>query len=153
SGLGNTTGILIGASAGGVQGTQIGGTSAAARNIISGNATIGIELNGSATTNNTVAGNYIGLASNGTTDLGNGSLGIYIHNGASNNTVGGFTDTPGTGAGNVISGNDSHAIEILGPVSNTLIAGNLIGLNAAGTATVPNGGSGVFVGNGATNNK
>ncbi len=48
----------------------IGGTVAAARNVISGNRT-GVYIYGSGSTENTVEGNYIGTDKNGTADLGN----------------------------------------------------------------------------------
>ena len=51
----------------GADGTQIGGT-AGAGNVVSGNASNGIELR---TSNNVVQGNVIGLAADGATDLGN----------------------------------------------------------------------------------
>src|SRR5262249_8379013 len=115
----------------------IGGTSLAARNVISGNTSQGVEISDSATTGNVIAGNFIGLASNGTSALGNGGQGVYVHAGAQNNTIGGTA----AGAGNVISANAGYGVELLGSttstnVTGTLIAGNLIGTNAAGTSLV-----------------
>ena len=80
-----------------------------------------------------------------------------ISDGASNNTIGGLTTTPGTGAGNVISGNTDDGVQFnvqntdSGPTDN-LVAGNLIGTNAAGTAALGNGYDGVLIEAGATNN-
>jgi hypothetical protein len=42
-------------------------------------------------------------------------------------------------AGNLISGNDQNAIELNNPMTtNTYVSGNIIGLNAAATAAIPN---------------
>jgi len=47
----------------------IGGTTAGARNVISGNRGHGVNINGSGTNNNHVSGNYIGTNADGTTAL------------------------------------------------------------------------------------
>ena len=69
---------------------QIGGTSPAARNVISGNSSSGIRIGknvGAATaTGNLIQGNYIGTNAAGTAALGNGA-GIFIT--TNGNTVGG----------------------------------------------------------------
>ncbi|MFM8570497.1 MAG: beta strand repeat-containing protein, partial [Pirellula sp.] len=49
------------------------------RNLISGNQGLGIGLYGSGVSNNVIAGNWIGLSSNGSDPLGN-SIGIDIYN-------------------------------------------------------------------------
>ena len=84
----------------GAHGNTIGGTSSAARNVISGNLDDGIQISGGSY-GNTVLGNYIGTNAAGTLGLGNAGEGIQITGGASNNTIGG-TDS---GARNLISGN------------------------------------------------
>ena len=84
--------------------------------------------------------NYIGTNATGTAALGNGTNGVEIDSPATGNTIGGLTTTPGTGAGNVISGNAVENIDLVGGGDNT-IEGNIIGLNAAGTATADNPGS------------
>lgn len=123
--------------------TVIGGTSAGARNIISGNTEHGIlfwEDGGSGGTNdaNTVQGNYIGTNKSGTQALGNAD-GIRIMDGASSNTIGG----PEDGAGNLISGNAGHGITGSGAgVTGNLIEGNSVGTNAAGDGPIPNAISG-----------
>jgi hypothetical protein len=76
----------------------IGGTSAAARNIISANSASGIDLSGGH--NILIQGNYIGTDVSGTADLGNGTSGITIFtDNNSNNTIGGSAP----GAGNIIA--------------------------------------------------
>ena len=117
-----------------------------AQNVISANAN-GIELSSSGSDLSTVIeGNYVGTDVTGTLARGN-STGINV--GSSPGTVIGGTLA---GAGNVISGNStgvfisgtSHAV--IGGTYNSVVQGNLIGLNAAGSAAVGNG-TGVVIGN------
>ena len=118
----------------------IGGTSTAARNIISGNDQSGINIVGSTATGNLIQGNYIGTDAHGNTDLGNSHNGVYI-NIAPDNTIGGIT----AGAGNIISGNDLRGIFVNGSSSSgTLIQGNYIGTNNTGDADLGNGYDGVY---------
>ena len=132
----------------GSQSNMIGGYTAAARNIISGNGWSGVSLSDATTVGNIVAGNYIGLNSAGSAVLSNGFCGIELDNGTSGNTIGGAT----SGAGNVISGNSSSGVLIRNPGSSgNLVQGNLVGLNAAGMAPVPNG-QGVSIYGGAQSN-
>jgi parallel beta-helix repeat protein len=113
----------------------IGGTTASARNVISGNNTGVLLWNG--TTGNQVQGNYIGTDKVGTGALGNRCWGVKIEN-ASNNTVGGTTSA----ARNVISGNGAGCSAggfsnvLLAGTSNTVnhLQGNYIGLGATGAA-------------------
>ena len=86
---------------------NIFGAAGGALNVVSGNLT-GIQIQAAGATGNVVQRSYIGLDLNGGGDLGNLANGLAIANGASNNTVGGTA----AGAGNVISGNDAHGIEI-----------------------------------------
>ncbi|HYX26938.1 MAG TPA: Calx-beta domain-containing protein, partial [Pyrinomonadaceae bacterium] len=67
-------------------GQQVGCQLADERNIISGNTGEGISILSSG--GNFVQGNLIGLATNGTSLLGNGGHGIEVYNSASNNTIG-----------------------------------------------------------------
>jgi CSLREA domain-containing protein len=80
-----------------IGGNTIGGTSPAARNVISDNSCRGVWLN-FFTRGNKVLGNFIGTTKDGTGTLGNGS-GVSILSGASDNFVG---DTA-PGAGNIIA--------------------------------------------------
>jgi hypothetical protein len=66
----------------------VGGTSAADRNIISGNTGGGVVVSGATATNNVIQGNYIGLDRTGTADLGNGGDGVSVQASASNNLIG-----------------------------------------------------------------
>ena len=119
-------------------GHTLGGTTAAARNVISGNTSSGVVLQGSS---NGIQGNYIGTNAAGTGAVPNGAGGIRAI-AVSSGTIGGAA----AGAGNLISGNGSNGISLDGNTSALVISGNLIGSNAAGTAAVANQGSGVYVG-------
>ncbi len=115
---------------------------AAERNIISGNNGNGIYLQSSTTT---VAGNYIGIAANGASALGNIANGVLIV-GGQNNTIGGTATT----ARNIISGNSQRGVWMIGSNSN-VVAGNIVGLNAAGSSPVGNAYQGVEVAGGSGN--
>ena len=125
----------------------IGGTTAGARNVISGNSAYGLNINDA--DNNTVQGNYIGLNAAGNAAVANGSSGIGFFNGtagAQNNTIGGSA----AGAGNVISGNTNQGISIQGANSTgNTVQGNLIGTDASGASAIANGKYGIEV-NGPT---
>ena len=129
-------------------GNTVGGTSAADRNVISGNLFAGIELFGSATAN-VVYGNYIGTDATGTLDRGNSQEGIDLEF-AGGNTVGG----PLAGQRNIISGNGSDGIEIDGGDFN-IIQNNYIGTDVTGTLLIPNVRDGIDInengGDGTTN--
>ena len=108
----------------------IGGTTAAARNVISANGTDGIEISGNG---NIVQGNYIGTNAAATAAMPNGQRGVNIQSPLSaNNVIGGTA----AGAGNLISGND---VGIRADGTGTTIQGNFIGTNAAGTERIGNG--------------
>lgn len=132
-------GVLISGSAANL----VGGTSAAARNIISGNTWLGIEVTGAASAGNRIQGNYVGLNAAGTLAVPNMNDGIDLGGNSSYTLVGGMT----AGAGNTISGNNAATMDGLWinlSTGNT-VQGNRIGLNAAGTAAVPNARAGVFI--------
>ncbi|HEV8606245.1 MAG TPA: hypothetical protein VGQ99_12805 [Tepidisphaeraceae bacterium] len=128
-------------------GNTIGGTVAAARNIISGNRLNGVELQDTGAIDNIVRGNYIGLRADGSAGLGNQDDGVDI-NSTSNNIIGGTE----AGAGNVISSNASDGIEIAADINRfagnstaNLVQGNFIGTNAAGTLARPNAVNGIRI--------
>jgi hypothetical protein len=124
----------------------VGGANAGTGNVISGNAQAGVEIY--ASQQNTVVGNLIGTDATGMVALGNAGNGVQLDSGATNNTIGGLT----AGARNLISGNGSSGIWIDGTAPNAnIVQGNLIGLNAAGTAAVGNAYAGVFVSDGSGN--
>ena len=137
----NATGVVV---RNGATTNTIGGTTAAARNVISGNATDGVQITGGSATANTVSGNRIGTNAGGTAALPN-ATGVVIEADASANTVGGST----AGERNLISGNGDYGVDISAfnaPnfTPHNVVAGNYIGTNAVGTAALANG-TGVFV--------
>ena len=90
--LANTVGVLIQSGVGNslTDDNTIGGATAAAANLISGNTTLGIEISGSTATGNVVAGDYIGTDLNGMVAIAN-ATGVELDTGASGNTIGGLT--------------------------------------------------------------
>jgi parallel beta-helix repeat protein len=151
--LGNNEGVRIDD---GASGNVIGGDTPGERNIISGNKTQGVAIDGSGTVSNTVSGNYIGTDVSGTAIISStASKGFFIASGASHNLIGGSNGSPGgacTGECNLISGYSESGIGIhwTGAMSNT-VSGNYIGTNVTGTAALGNG-TGVIIGHGATYN-
>src|SRR5262249_50498578 len=115
----------------------VGGTTVAARNIISANNR-GVDLFGGS--NGTVQGNFIGTDVTGTVALGNANGGVDV-NGTANNVIGGLTATPGMPPGNLISGDTGNFGVILGGGSTgNLIQGNIIGADITGTQPLGNSG-------------
>ncbi len=131
----------------GASSNRIGGTVAGAANVISGNGHQGVLIQDAGSDGNRVQGNLIGVNPTGTAALANGWAGVEVSGGAQ------FTVIGGPGAGNVISGNSNQGVSINGSATRqTVVQGNLIGLNSAGTAAVPNGFSGIQVFGGANAN-
>jgi CSLREA domain-containing protein len=125
----------------GVANNTIGGTTAAQRNVISGNGARGLHISGSGATGNLVQGNYIGTDVTGTSRLGNSDIGVAIRAGASDNTVGGTA----AGARNVISANHSEGVRIGEDAQANQVQGNYIGTDASGTADLGNSRDGLEI--------
>jgi parallel beta-helix repeat protein len=133
----------------GARANVIGGVNASQRNVISGNSGYGITITGTNSNGNVVEGNYIGLNGSGTASVANTYNGIGIWGGSSGNVLGGS----GAGAGNAISGNIEYGILISDTnTTATVVQGNYIGLNAAGTGIVSNTWSGLAVVGGSYSN-
>ncbi|MDO8615106.1 MAG: thrombospondin type 3 repeat-containing protein [Dehalococcoidia bacterium] len=112
----------------------IGGTAAAARNVISGNTFTGVFIEGGGASGNKVQGNFIGTDKDGASPVGNGEGGVSVFD-APSNIIGGTE----AGAGNVISANGGNAgVEIGSTAAATgnLVQGNLIGTDKDGTCTL-----------------
>lgn len=144
--LGNRVGVSID----GAGGNVVGGSAAAARNVISGNVSQGVSLGGNSS-DNRIEGNYVGTDASGSAPIGN-EFGIWIE---------AFSGPAATGnvvVGNTASGNRTYGIFVGRNAPGTTIRGNRVGTNAAGTAAVGNGvGStdccpdGIRINNGASN--
>src|SRR5262249_33668336 len=141
---------LFAAGTGNLIGSDADGTNdAAERNVISGNRGNGVWIL-QGTSGTTVAGNYIGTDVTGTAAVpnvlvagGGGALGPS----SPNNVIGGTA----VASRNIISGNAERGVIVEGAGSTgTVIEGNFIGTNAAGSAALANVGAGVQLQGGAT---
>ena len=118
--------------------------------VINNFALHGIAITGVGATGNVISGNYIGTDSTGNADQGNGGNGIYIASGASANVIGGSSPADR----NIISGNNQSGILITGTGTDTnTVAGNYIGINAAGSASLANTLDGIRITGGAEHNR
>jgi parallel beta-helix repeat protein len=115
----------------------IGGTTAQDRNVLSGNTNDGIWIISGASLN-TIQGNYIGTDALGSLDVGNEGHGVLVTAGVGV-TIGGTV----AGSGNVISGN-VYGVSVHDTIG-TAIVGNLIGVNAGGTAALGNDTHGLHI--------
>ena len=100
--------------------TLVGGATADARNVISGNNGIGVLVFGDSATNNLVQGNYIGPDVNGAAMASNQCNGVMIDAGASRNVL----------MGNLITHNNCNGVVVWNGVRNA-IRGNSIYSNGA----------------------
>ncbi|HEV3204654.1 MAG TPA: right-handed parallel beta-helix repeat-containing protein [Gemmataceae bacterium] len=133
----------------GASNNTVGGTMAGAGNLISGNGTFGIFIDGLGTTTNLIQGNLIGTNAAGIAALGNSSSGIAITTNANRTTIGGTAAS----ARNIISGNAGPGIAIAtsGSTGN-LIQGNYVGTDITGNTALPNNLGGVDLFSGTSNN-
>jgi len=119
-------------------GNTIGGTTAAARNVISKNYE-GMEIN---TASNTIQGNYIGTDITGTLNRGNRiGDGIQIQGTANNAIVGGTV----AGAGNLIAYNAGKGVAILAGTGHQVLGNSIYSNTGLG---IDLGSSGVTANNG-----
>lgn len=145
--------MVAGVSISGSPANLVGGPTTASRNLISGNGfgfaggNPAIAIGGAEAVGNVIQGNYIGTTADGTAALPNSGHGVMVFNAGDANVIGGPSASPGTGAGNVISGNLRDAVHFEGTGAVHTVQGNILGLNAAGTTAVPNGGFGISVNN------
>lgn len=122
---------------------QIGGVTQADRNIVSGNlgrANVSILGFGGAAENNTIQGNYIGTATNGSYDPSiQQGFGVSVAANSNSNVVGGSSQ----GAGNVIAGNKGAGVLVnsvttpepdsvtLTPVNNAILGNSIVSNQSA----------------------
>jgi hypothetical protein len=129
----------------------VGGFSAGARNIISGNGSAiggsGVAVFGASATGNQIVGNFIGTDVTGTNAIGNVFQGVALN--SPRNQVGGTM----RGAGNVISGNGQNGVALFsGGASENRVLGNFVGTDSSGTVRLGNTLSGILMIDGASNN-
>lgn len=146
--LSNYTGIYLKSNA---NSNIIGGSTAAERNIISGNIEMGLCIE--TCDSNLIKGNYIGPDITGVQAmrLSNDTLvqanGLYFNSNARYNIAGGYN----AGEGNVISGNRIYGHDIYGNSSYNSTIGNYIGVDATGNVAMPNA-TGICVDGGSNHN-
>ena len=134
----NTIGGIASTSAGLLQG---------AGDVISGNDWEGVHI--VASSGNVVEGDYIGLSVGGNEYVGNAESGVGIYSGASDNTIGGSV----TGAGDVISGNNSNGVYITNAgTTGNVVEGDFVGTDWTGSMPMPNNGNGVVIQDAAAGN-
>ena len=138
--------------------TRIGGdgdltpVDANRRNVISGNNGRGIFIVGTAaqpTASTRVYGNYIGLAADGVTAIGNRLAGVTVSNSKQNliGTIGGRNFIAGQ-----TDSTSGHGVEITGiDAFSNMVQNNAIGVNTVGQPR-PNAGTGVVIADGAIGN-
>lgn len=134
AGQGNATGIYIETTS---TGTTLGGTTASARNIISGNTTNNITIAGSS---NVVHGNYVGVTVTGGSGIGGTAGSSILVIGGTGNVIGGLSD----GQGNVITSGGNAGVHVNGG-GNHNVSGNIIGMSADTTTVIANSTDGIIV--------
>ena len=123
------------------------------RNVIAGSDNDAIDIYGTGTDGNVVAGNFIGTDVTGTSALGIAGDGVFLAEGASFNWIG-VNPNGGTAVGdegNVISGTGSPGIAIVDGSNDNVVAGNEIGTDSTGALSLPNA-AGIYIGGSSSNN-
>jgi hypothetical protein len=132
-----TDGIFIASAS-----NRIGGSAPGAGNLISGNGSAGILIEGESARLNVIAGNRIGTDVTGTFALTNTAAGIQIRS-AISNRIGGRLVTER----NLLSGNGGDGINVGGAGSRfNEIVGNYIGTDVTGRRPIGNRWQGVTLG-------
>ncbi|MCA9247779.1 MAG: right-handed parallel beta-helix repeat-containing protein, partial [Planctomycetales bacterium] len=112
-------------------------------NIVAGNNGVGISISASEgfdSPDNVVLGNFVGVAQDGVTPVGNSRTGIWVRR-STGARIGGI----GAGEGNVISDNDSIGIWIESGAHGAIVQGNIVGADVSGTVPLGNGSVGITV--------
>lgn len=113
---------------------HLGGTTAGAGNVISGNSQYGVAIIGAVSAAPILEGNRIGTDATGLVARGNQQGGVLLAHSQNARIM-----------GNVLSGNVQHGLDIQTGADGAQIHGNLIGVGADGATAIGNGRSGVFV--------
>ncbi|MBK6433693.1 right-handed parallel beta-helix repeat-containing protein [Candidatus Amarolinea dominans] len=115
-------------------------------NTIGDNGDAGIYIGGGQ--GNIITGNRIGTDVAGTIARGN-HIGILLSEGASSNRIGGVA----SGERNIIAANQTSGVQIMDAgTTQNLVLRNYIGTDTTGLASLPNGGDGVAIFDGAHHN-
>lgn len=114
----------------GSDGNQIGDTTLAGRNVLSGNAQSGVGLWHEGTDNNVIVNNLLGLGPAGDKELPNRRHGIDLNYGVNHTLIGGL----GANERNVASGNDYSGIEVshVETTAYNQVVGNYFGTDVTG---------------------
>jgi titin len=108
-------------------------------NVFGKNTNMGLELLNS--TANTFYGNKFGLGYDGTTCVGNGTVGLRIGTSSTSNTIGGTA----AGQRNYISCNGDNALMVDQNANSNIIKGNYVGSDVTGLVAKGNSAVGIFV--------
>ena len=135
-----SAGIVILAYHANVSDTLIGGTTSAARNVISGNPFNGINLSPTIglafTMHNHIEGNFIGTDATGTQALGNGKNGVFITNGSLGDSITNNVISR-NGQSGVLVGSSSADTTIHSAINqNAMFANGGLGIDLAPQGTV-----------------
>lgn len=116
---------------------------------------IGLGFFSRASIRNWVYGNYIGVGLNGTTERGNGQIGIWLAPAANQNIIGTNADGVSDAAErNIISGctRNGLATAVFIESNSNVLAGNYIGTDVTGMTAIPNF-NGIWIASGSTSNR
>ncbi len=128
----NFNGVTI---TGTAMGNIVGGTSASARNVISGNKNYGVALGGCFGGTSAVQGNFIGTDAAGTAPLANSSDGVHISSDHHDAMIGGTS----AGAGNTIAFNGGSGVNVVTDnfcgqlaINNAILGNSIFGNTSLG---------------------
>ena len=127
--------------------TSTGGNILLRTNVITENGNDGIEISGAAT-GVRVAGNIIGLDTNGESAMGNKNNGVEVDGAAHNVIIGGPQPTFNIIPHNVISANGGNGVAVTGNAHDVQVSSSFIGTNFIGLLAFGNARAGVFLGAG-----
>ncbi len=124
---------------------RVGGTVSGSANVISGNGTYGVEIRGDGASANVVLGNKIGTGVLGVANIGNGTAGVLLDEGADGNIIGGTA--PGSTnfiafnvKGIVVGSSPSDTATIHESIlGNSIFSNTSIGIDLGNDGPTPNG--------------
>ena len=131
--------------------TTTGGNILIRTNVITENGNDGIEVSGAAS-GVRIAGNLIGLDTNGNAAMGNVNNGVEVDGNAHDIIIGGPQATFNIIPHNAISANGGNGVAIDGTAHNVQVNFGNFGTNLIGQSALGNAGAGIFIGAGAYSN-